>query len=209
MTARRYASNSAVAEVDEPSGWGRHLGVGDDIADSLDSGQLGALIFARKLVRCWYIANFLLAATAGAGLGLLAWQYGQRTYGDCTTGATCYPGWELLVVGIGSGSVAAGAIFLAASLPCFWVAYALRWSARAMADRNGVGGHHEAEHYEVPEQHRWRATEQPSRRPPRTEEPPRRQPRAEEPPRRQVRPEPPQQRRPARGEQPARRPART
>ncbi|MGW4535657.1 hypothetical protein ACWEOI_32355 [Nocardia sp. NPDC004340] len=209
MTASRYASNSDVAEPIEPSGWGRHLGVGDDIADSLGSGQLGALIFARKLVRCWYIANFLLASTVGSGVGLFAWEYGQRTYGDCTGTATCYPRWELLVLGVGSGLLAAGAIFLAASLPCFWVAYAIRWSARAMADRNGGPEHPEAEHYELAEHHQWRAAEQPTRRQSRTEEPPRRPARAEEPQRRQARPEPPQQRRPAHGEQAARRPART
>ncbi|MFE4458989.1 hypothetical protein ACFROC_16670 [Nocardia tengchongensis] len=209
MTASRYANSPAVAEAVEPSGWGRHLGVGDDIADSLDAGQLGTLIFLRKLLRCWYIANTLLALALGAGLGLLAWQYGQRTYGDCSTGTTCYPGWELLVLGIGSGVIAAVLAFVAFSLPCFVIGYAIRWSARAMADRNTAPEHHyPPEPQRAPDRHEWRTTEQPPRRPARTEQNPPRPSRGEQSPQRPIRGEQPA-RRPARGDQPARRPART
>ncbi|MET8423778.1 hypothetical protein [Nocardia sp. NPDC004860] len=140
MTASRYASKPVVAEVPEPSSWGRHLGINEDVADGLDAGQLGALIFVRKLVRCWYIANVLLALSIWAVITLWARLYGQATFGDCAavTGFTsrCDPGLQSLIMGLVSGFVVATAVFVLTSLPCFMIGYAIRWSARAMADRN-------------------------------------------------------------------------
>ncbi|MTE16363.1 hypothetical protein [Nocardia aurantiaca] len=140
MTASRYARSPVVAEVPEPAGWGRHLGVSDEVADGLDSGQLGALIFVRKLVRCWYIANVVLAVSVWAGIGLWARVYGEASFGNCAavSGLTshCDPGMQSLILGLISGFVVAAVVFTAASLPCLVLGYAVRWSARAMADRN-------------------------------------------------------------------------
>lgn len=140
MARTLYAEAPAAPETLEPSGWGRHLGVSDDVADGLYSDQLGALIFVRKLVRCGYAFNAVIAVLVWAGIALWGRYSGPRTFHDCTSvpglSAGCdpaVPGW---ILGVASGFVSAAVLFVLMSLPCFVVGYAVRWAAKAMADRN-------------------------------------------------------------------------
>ncbi|MVU78514.1 hypothetical protein GPX89_14820 [Nocardia sp. ET3-3] len=124
----------------EPSEWGHHLGVGEDIADSLYADQLGALIFVRKLVRAGYLFNALVAIAVWVAITLWGRYSGPRSFHDCAAvpgfQSGCNPDLEAWIVGGLSGFVLAIVVFTLLSLPCFVVAYAVRWSARAMADRN-------------------------------------------------------------------------
>ncbi|GAB2512767.1 hypothetical protein [Nocardia heshunensis] len=143
MARTLYAEAPAAPETHttlEPSGWGRHLGVSDDIADGLYSDQLGALIFVRKLVRCGYAFNAVIAVLVWAGIALWGRYSGPRTFHDCTSvpglSAGCNPALPGWILGTASGFVIAALLFALMSLPCFVVGYAVRWAAKAMADRN-------------------------------------------------------------------------
>ncbi|AYF75356.1 hypothetical protein D7D52_17450 [Nocardia yunnanensis] len=140
MARTLYADSPAVPETLEPSGWGRHLGVSDDIADGLYSDQLGALIFVRKLVRCGYAFNAVIAALLWVSIAVWARYCDLRTLHDCTSvpglSAHCDPALPGWILGTAGGFVAAAVVFVLLSLPCFVVGYAVRWAARAMADRN-------------------------------------------------------------------------
>lgn len=140
MARTLYAETPAAPETLEPSGWGRHLGVSDDIADGLYSDQLGALIFVRKLVRCGYAFNAIIAVLAWAAIALWGRYSGPRTFHDCTSvpglSPGCNPALPGWILGTASGFVFAALLFALMSLPCFVVGYAVRWAAKAMADRN-------------------------------------------------------------------------
>ncbi|MEC3956607.1 hypothetical protein VMT65_26470 [Nocardia sp. CDC153] len=140
MAKSQYANPPATHDVPEPSLWGRHLGVSEEVADGLYSDQLGALIFVRKLVRCGYLFNTVVALLVWAGIAVWGRYSGPRSFHDCTSvpglSSGCNPALASWILGVASGFVVALAVFVLMSLPCFVVGYAVRWSAKAMADRN-------------------------------------------------------------------------
>ncbi|WP_040808232.1 hypothetical protein [Nocardia concava] len=140
MAKSQYVNSPAAEAIPEPSPWGRHLGVSEDIADGLYSDQLGALIFVRKLVRCGYLFNLFVALLVWGGIAVWGRYSGPRTFHECTSvpglSAGCDPNLASWILGVASGFVVAAAVFVVMSLPCLVVGYAVRWSAKAMADRN-------------------------------------------------------------------------
>ncbi|BAW07056.1 hypothetical protein [Nocardia seriolae] len=140
MAKSQYVNSRPAHDIPEPSLWGRHLGVSADVADGLYSDQLGALIFVRKLVRCGYLFNTVVGVLVWAGIAVWGRYSGPRTFRECSSvpglHAGCDPALASWILGTASGFVIAAAVFVLMSLPCLVVGYAVRWSAKAMAERN-------------------------------------------------------------------------